>query len=79
MTLSEILARANAGSVARNPGQWTPVACEIWRAGPPDVTDLIYGALVWEQKHDRLARPENEPEIRAIMAKVQADTAAAQA
>ena len=77
MTLEQTLSRINGGSVPRSPGQWTPDACAIWREGPAEVTDLIYAALVLEQKQQRLARPQDETAIRELSAKIKASTARA--
>jgi hypothetical protein len=79
MTLAEVLARLNSNTIARRPGQWIPLACEMWRQGPLQVTDLLYAALVWELGTERLCRPEDEPAIRERMAAIAEGVAAARA
>jgi hypothetical protein len=34
---AEILIAANAGKHPRNPGQWTPTACQVWRDSEPEL------------------------------------------
>ncbi len=77
MTLAEILARLNSNETARRPGQWIPLACELWRQGPREATDLLYAALVWELGTERPCRPEDEPAIRGRMATIAEGAAAA--
>jgi hypothetical protein len=79
MKLAEILTRVNSDKNQRQPGQWTPAACALWREGPQEVTDLLYAALVWELGSERLARPDDEGAIRKRMAQIAEGVAAARA
>ena len=45
MTFAELMATANESATGRNPGQWTPAACQIWREAEPEMSRLLEVAL----------------------------------
>jgi hypothetical protein len=41
MTFAELMAAANESKIGRNPGEWTPGACKIWRETNPEDALLL--------------------------------------
>ena len=41
MTFAELMAAANESKTGRNPGEWTPGACKIWRETDPEDALLL--------------------------------------
>jgi hypothetical protein len=58
MTFAELMAAANdSGSkTERNPGQWTPRACQIWREAEPEMARRLEATLAWELTAGRRAQ-----------------------
>ena len=61
---ADLLARAGASKHPRQPGQWTGVACDVWRQAGPEWSRLLEAALAWELSVERVARPDDEPAVR---------------
>ncbi|UEM24447.1 hypothetical protein JL100_033065 (plasmid) [Skermanella mucosa] len=78
MTFEELLVAANAGG-ARNPGQWTPQACKIWREAEQEDARLLEAAWAWELANDRRAQTKDEPAVRERRRQMDEATAAARA
>lgn len=76
MTFEELLAGANEGG-GRNPGQWTPRACEIWRTADPEMSRLLEAAFAWELMSGRRAQPRDLVEVRQRRQAMDEATAAA--
>lgn len=76
MTFTELLEQAQESRVGRNPGQWTPRACQIWRDADPADARLLEAAFAWELSAGRIARPADEPVIRQCLVAMDAATAA---
>jgi hypothetical protein len=76
MIFAELMAAANdSGSKTdRNPGQWTPRACQIWREAEPEMARLLEAALAWELTAGRRAQPADEEEVRERRRKMDAAT-----
>jgi len=55
MTFSELMEAANASKHPRPPGQWTPLACQIWREAEPEMSRRMEAALAWELSNGRIA------------------------
>mgnify|MGYP006954732110 CR=1 FL=1 len=75
MTFEEILTAANAGG-ARNPGQWTPTACKVWREAEPEDARLLEAAWAWELANDRRVQVKDEPAVRERRRQMDEATAA---
>ena len=48
LTFAELMAAANASKHPRLSGQWTPLACQIWREADPEDARLLEAAIAWE-------------------------------
>ena len=64
MTFAVLMAAANESKTGRNPGQWTPAACKVWRGADPEDAWLLGAALVWELATGRQVQPADENAIR---------------
>jgi hypothetical protein len=64
MTFAELMAAANESKTGRNPSQWTPAACKVWREADPEDAWLLEAALVWELATGRQVQPADENAIR---------------
>jgi hypothetical protein len=64
MTFMKLMAAANESKTGRNPGQWTPAACTVWRQADPEDARLLEAALAWELAVGRMAKPDDEAEVR---------------
>jgi hypothetical protein len=73
---AELMDAANTSKHPRNPGQWTPVACRVWREAEPEMAWLLEAALAWELTVERLSKPEDEGLVRERRAAMDAATAA---
>jgi len=79
MTFAELMEAANANKAGRNPGQWTPEACKIWREADPEMSQPLEAAIAWELRSRRWAQPADEAEVREVRRQIDAATAAARA
>jgi hypothetical protein len=77
MTFTELMAAANESKAGRNPGQWTPAACTVWREADPEDARLLEAALAWELATGRQAQPADEDAVRERRWQMDAATAAA--
>jgi hypothetical protein len=77
MTFTELMAAANESKTGRNPGQWTPAACKVWREADPEDAWLLEAALAWELATGRQAQPADEDAVRERRRQMDAATAAA--
>ena len=75
----DLLHRAGASKHPRQPGQWTGVACTVWREAGEEWSRVLEAALAWELTTSRLARPEDEPAVRNRLAEMQEATGRIQA
>jgi hypothetical protein len=41
MTFTDLMTAANESKTGRNPGQWTPAACKVWREADPEDARLL--------------------------------------
>ena len=64
MAFAELMAAANESKTGRNPGQWTPAACKVWREADPEDARLLEAALAWELASGRQAQPADEDAVR---------------
>jgi hypothetical protein len=64
MNFADLMAAANESKSGRNPGQWTPAACRVWREADPEASRLLEAALLWELASGRHAKPNDEAEVR---------------
>jgi hypothetical protein len=64
MTFEELLDVANAGEHPRLPGQWTPLACQVWREAEPHDARLLEAALALELTTSRRVQAYEEAEVR---------------
>lgn len=76
MTFAELLAQAQESRTGRNPGQWTPRACQVWRDAEPEMARLLDAAFAWELATGRIARPLDEEAVRERRRQMDAATAA---
>jgi hypothetical protein len=53
MTFAELLDAANESKTGRNPGQWTPRACEVWREADPGMSRLRNAAAALARRSGR--------------------------
>ena len=79
MNFTELLAAANESKTGRKPGQWTPMACKIWREAEPGSSRLLEAAIAWEMGSGRKAKPDDEPMIRDYLQRMDEATAAQKA
>jgi hypothetical protein len=77
MTFAELMAAANESKTGRNPGQWTPAACKVWREADPEDARLLEAALAWELASGRQAQPADEAKVRERRRQMDEATAAA--
>jgi hypothetical protein len=79
MNFEEVMEAANASKAGRNPGQWTPEACRIWREAEPEMSLLLEAAIAWELTSRRWAQPADEAQVREVRRAMDEATAAARA
>jgi hypothetical protein len=77
MNFVDLTAAANESKTGRNPGQWTPAACKVWREADPEDARLLEAALAWELATGRQAQPADEAEVRERRRQMDEATAAA--
>ena len=77
MTFAELMAAANESKTGRNPSQWTPAACKVWREADPEDAWLLEAALVWELATGRQVQSADENAIRDRRRQMDEATAAA--
>ena len=77
MTFAELMGVANASKHPRLPGQWTPLACQIWREAEQEDARLLEAAIAWELMNGRRAQPSDEEAVRDLRAAMDAATAVA--
>jgi hypothetical protein len=75
MTFAELMAAANVSKADRNPGQWTPEACRIWRETEPEMSLLLEAAIAWELTNGRRAQPADEVAVREVRRQMDSATA----
>ena len=75
-TFASVLAAANESKTGRNPGQWTLVAVETWRAAEAEMAPLLDAAFALELKLDRKVTAADEDVVRENRAQMDAATAA---
>jgi hypothetical protein len=73
---ADLMAAANASKHPRTAGQWTGEACRVWREAAPEMSRLLEAAIAWEMVEGRVARPEDEPAVRARRQKMDDETSA---
>ena len=64
MNFTGLMAAANESKTGRNPGQWTPAACRVWREADPEDARLLEAALAWELAMGQQAQPADEDAVR---------------
>jgi hypothetical protein len=64
MIFEGLLDAANAGEHPRLPGQWTPLACRVWREADPDDARRLEAALALELITGRRVQAYEEGEVR---------------
>jgi len=79
MPFTELIAAANESKTGRNPSQWTPAACRVWREAGPDASRLLEAALAWELTASRKAVAGDEAAVRERRRQMDEATAAARA
>jgi hypothetical protein len=77
ITFAKLIAAANESKTGRNPGQWTPAACRVWREAEPEESRLLEAALAWELATSRRARLSDEADVRECRRAMDEATAAA--
>ena len=77
MNFTDLMTAANESKAGRNPGQWTPAACKVWREADPEDARLLESALAWELATGRLAQPADEDAVRERRRQMDTATAAA--
>jgi hypothetical protein len=75
---ADLLVAVNDGD-RRNPGQWTPIACAVWRNVSARDARLLEATVAWELEERRRARPQDEAEIRDRLWQMEEATAAVRA
>jgi hypothetical protein len=60
---ADLLVAVNDGD-SRNPGQWIPIACAVWRNVSARDSRLLEATVAWELVERRRAGPSDEAEIR---------------
>jgi hypothetical protein len=75
---ADLLIAVNDGD-SRNPGQWIPIACAVWRNVSARDARLLEATVAWELVQGRRAQPSDEAEVRAQLAEMDAATAAVRA
>jgi hypothetical protein len=78
-TFAELMEAANASKHPRLSGQWTPLACQIWREADPEDARLLEAAIAWELASGRRAMSIDEAEVRERRAAMDEATAATKA
>ena len=62
-SFADLLVAVNDGD-SRNPGQWIPIACAVWRNVSARDARLLETIVAWELVQRRRAQPSDEAEIR---------------
>ena len=62
-SFADLLVAVNDGD-SRNPGQWIPIACAVWRNVSAKDSRLLEATIAWELVERRRAGPSDEAEIR---------------
>jgi hypothetical protein len=75
LNFTELVIAANDSKVGRNPGQWTPAACKIWREAEPEMSRLLESAFALELKLGRKVSPNDESAVREMRSEMDAATA----
>jgi hypothetical protein len=75
---ADLLGAVNDGD-SRNPGQWTPKACAVWRNVSARDARLLEATVAWELGERRRARPQDEAEIRDRLRMMEEATAVVRA
>jgi hypothetical protein len=60
---ADLLVAVNDGD-SRNPGQWIPIACAVWRNVSARDARLLEAIVAWELVERRRAQPSDEAEVR---------------
>jgi hypothetical protein len=79
LTFAELMEAANASKHPRLSGQWTPLACQIWREADPEDARRLEAAIAWELASGRRAMSIDEAEVRERRAAMDEATAATKA